>query len=132
MNTTLLCLCFILFVCCSGLSADNLGKLAAGMLTRAITSGSCVDDNLQDQVNIITSGVIDSTAAGLCQLAFLISCLQLIIFMSLARGVSQVCCAPLTLHTKTAIYVAELMTRVSGTGQLHTEWIGQTQVLLTL
>ena len=32
--------------------------------------------------------------------------------MALARGMSQVCCAPLTLHTKTAIYVAELMTGV--------------------
>jgi RNA 3'-terminal phosphate cyclase (ATP) len=38
---------------------------------------------------------------------------QLIIFMALANGESQIRCGnPLTLHTQTAIYVAELLTQV--------------------
>lgn len=36
---------------------------------------------------------------------------QLIIFMALARGVSRIRCnLPLTMHTKTAIHIAELLT----------------------
>ena len=35
---------------------------------------------------------------------------QLIIFMALACGKSQIECGPLTLHTKTAIYICELLT----------------------
>jgi RNA 3'-terminal phosphate cyclase (ATP) len=38
---------------------------------------------------------------------------QLIIFMALANGKSRIRSVPLTLHTKTAIHVAELMTKVS-------------------
>lgn len=41
-----------LFVCCLflGLPAQDLGRQAAEMLNLALTNGSCVDDNLQDQV----------------------------------------------------------------------------------
>ena len=35
---------------------------------------------------------------------------QLIIFMALAEGTSKVACGPLTLHTRTAIAVAEQLT----------------------
>lgn len=35
---------------------------------------------------------------------------QLIIFMALAKGKSQIQAGPLTLHTKTAIYISELLT----------------------
>lgn len=38
--------------------------------------------------------------------------LQIIIFMALANGKSQVKCREITLHTKTAIYVAEQFTDV--------------------
>ena len=36
---------------------------------------------------------------------------QLIIFMALAKGISKIQTGPLTLHTKTAIYFAEKMTK---------------------
>lgn len=37
---------------------------------------------------------------------------QVIIFMALADGKSRIRIGPLTLHTKTAIFVAELLTKV--------------------
>ncbi|KAH9366498.1 hypothetical protein HPB48_018087 [Haemaphysalis longicornis] len=37
---------------------------------------------------------------------------QLIVFMALANGTSQVLCGPLTLHTETAIHVAHQLTQV--------------------
>lgn len=37
---------------------------------------------------------------------------QLIIFMALADGVSKVLSGPLTMHTKTAIHIAEMLTKV--------------------
>ena len=64
------------------------------------------------------------------QLTFLISPLQLIIFMALARGVSQMCCAPLTLHTQTAVYVAELMTGVRALGSCTQSWLAISAYLL--
>lgn len=51
---------------------------------------------------------------------------QLIIFMALGRGLSQMCCAPLTLHTKTAIYVAELMAGVRVLGSRVQSGLSQT------
>lgn len=35
---------------------------------------------------------------------------QMIIFMALAQGESRLLCGPLTLHTETAIHIAEKMT----------------------
>ncbi|XP_031640834.1 RNA 3'-terminal phosphate cyclase [Contarinia nasturtii] len=62
--------------------AYDTGRKAANELIKCL--GSCVDVHVQD---------------------------QLIIFMALARGVSRVrCTLPLTMHTKTAIYIAELIT----------------------
>lgn len=62
------------------------GKKVATELMKCMSSGSCVDPNVQD---------------------------QLIIFMALAKGVSRIrCTMPLTMHTKTAIYIAELLTEV--------------------
>lgn len=61
------------------------GKKAVQDLIQCINSGSCVDPYVQD---------------------------QLIIFMALARGVSRLrCTLPVTLHTRTAIYVVELLTK---------------------
>lgn len=62
---------------------ESGGKVAKE-LVQCINSRSCVDSHVQD---------------------------QLIIFMALARGVSRLrCTLPVTLHTKTAIHIAELLT----------------------
>lgn len=64
--------------------AIESGKKVADELITYINSQSCVDCHVQD---------------------------QLIIFMALARGVSRIrCTLPLTMHTKTAIHIAELLT----------------------
>ena len=42
--------------------------------------------------------------------------LQLLIFMALAEGKSRVKCGEITLHTKTAIAIAQLLTKVSQSG----------------
>lgn len=38
--------------------------------------------------------------------------LQMILLMALADGKSRVKCGPVTLHTKTAIYIAEILSKV--------------------
>lgn len=53
------------------------------------------------------------STVGFNFIAFIAFFLQLIIFMALAPGQSQIRSGPLTLHTETAIYVAEQMTGVS-------------------
>ncbi|XP_055327708.1 RNA 3'-terminal phosphate cyclase-like isoform X2 [Paramacrobiotus metropolitanus] len=55
---------------------------AANMVITAVSSNVCVDEHLQD---------------------------QLIIFMALAKGYSEILTGPLTLHTQTAIFVCEKM-----------------------
>mmetsp|Transcript_11705 Transcript_11705/g.31922 ORF Transcript_11705/g.31922 Transcript_11705/m.31922 type:complete len:84 (+) Transcript_11705:30-281(+) len=42
--------------------------------------------------------------------ATFIFCMQLIVFMALARGTSRLRCSPLTLHTQTAMAVAQQLT----------------------
>lgn len=67
-------------------NTSEVGRKAADELIYVLETKSCVDTYIQD---------------------------QLIIFMALAKGISKVRCSlPLTLHTKTAIYIAELMTKV--------------------
>uniref|UniRef100_A0A671NV95 RNA 3'-terminal phosphate cyclase n=1 Tax=Sinocyclocheilus anshuiensis TaxID=1608454 RepID=A0A671NV95_9TELE len=66
-----------------GVYADKVGIEAAEMLLRNIRHNGCVDDFLQD---------------------------QLIIFMALANGISRMRTGPVTLHTQTAIHVAEQLT----------------------
>lgn len=63
--------------------AEVVGRQAAEELLRNLDHGGCVDDYLQD---------------------------QLIIMMALAKGQSRVRCGPVTLHTQTAIHIAEIMT----------------------
>lgn len=64
--------------------AFDTGRKAADELLKCTNVGSCVDTHVQD---------------------------QLIIFMALAPGKSRVRCSlPLTMHTQTAIYIAELLT----------------------
>ncbi|GLB35179.1 putative RNA 3'-terminal phosphate cyclase (RTC), insert domain [Lyophyllum shimeji] len=68
-----------------GTDPHKVGEEAAEELLRGLRSGGCVDEWLQDQI---------------------------IIFMALAEGRSEVRCGKggLTLHTQTAIWVAEQMT----------------------
>ena len=62
---------------------EQLASETAEQLIRDIDEGGCVDTHMQD---------------------------QLIILMGLANGVSKVRTGPLTLHTKTAIHVVEMLT----------------------
>lgn len=64
---------------------EETGKRAAQDLLDAINSGACVDEHCQD---------------------------QLIVLMALAKGQSRIRIGNITMHTKTAIYVAEKMTNV--------------------
>lgn len=66
-----------------GKRAASVGHEAAKGLTQELISGGCVDQHMQD---------------------------QLIIFMALAKGTSRVRTGPLTLHTRTAIRMAEMLT----------------------
>lgn len=67
-----------------GVSAEAVGEAAARELLEEVEHDVCVDSHLQD---------------------------QLIVFMALANGTSQVLCGPLTLHTETAIHVAHQLTQ---------------------
>lgn len=66
-----------------GKASADVANTAVEELVRNINHGGCVDEYLQDQI---------------------------IVFMALAAGRSSVACGPLTLHTKTAIWVAEQLT----------------------
>ncbi|KAH8102873.1 RNA 3'-terminal phosphate cyclase [Cristinia sonorae] len=71
---------------CIGLKGKDtmdVGEEAAQELIRNLAHGACVDEYLQDQI---------------------------IVFMALASGESTVRTGPLTLHTQTAIHVAEQLT----------------------
>lgn len=71
-----------------GVYADKIGIEAAEMLLRNIRHNGCVDEFLQD---------------------------QLIIFMALAKGRSRIRTGPVTLHTQTAIHIAEQLTQAKFT-----------------
>jgi len=66
-----------------GVEPADMGESAADELLRNVAHGGCVDEYLQDQI---------------------------IIFLALADGKSTVKTGPLTLHTRTAIWVAEQLT----------------------
>jgi len=66
-----------------GVPAHDVGTEATEDLLNDLSCQACVDRHLQD---------------------------QLIILMALAKGYSKIRCGPLSDHTKTAIYVAELLT----------------------
>uniref|UniRef100_A0A8C6T706 RNA 3'-terminal phosphate cyclase n=1 Tax=Neogobius melanostomus TaxID=47308 RepID=A0A8C6T706_9GOBI len=67
-----------------GVYADKVGIEAAEMLLRNLRHNGCVDEFLQD---------------------------QLIIFMALAKGTSRIRTGAVTLHTQTAIHIAEKLTQ---------------------
>lgn len=69
---------------------ESVGRAAAQELIRAWKEGGCVDSYLQD---------------------------QLLIYMALAGGRSELLCGPITLHTRTAIHVAESLTNAKFTIQ---------------
>ncbi|XP_028668264.1 RNA 3'-terminal phosphate cyclase [Erpetoichthys calabaricus] len=71
-----------------GVYADKVGLEAAEMLLKSIRHNGCVDEFLQD---------------------------QLILFMALANGTSRLRTGPLTLHTQTAIHIAEQLTKAKFT-----------------
>lgn len=66
-----------------GKHAELVGRKAADFLVENHKHGGCVDEYLQD---------------------------QLIVFMALAQGRSQVLSGPISLHTETAIHFAERLT----------------------
>ncbi|KZV94073.1 RNA 3'-terminal phosphate cyclase [Exidia glandulosa HHB12029] len=66
-----------------GKAFADVAHEAADELLRNLDAGGCVDEYMQD---------------------------QMIIFIALAQGQSSIACGPLTLHTKTAIWVAEQLT----------------------
>lgn len=82
------------------IDANKMGSSAGGELKKLISQQICVDSYVQD---------------------------QLILYMALAKGVSQIHTAPLTKHTQTAIYVAELM---CGT-KFHTEELNDGNIVLS-
>lgn len=65
---------------------EETGKRAAEELITTIEEGACVDRHSQDQI---------------------------IILMALAKGPSKVRVGEITLHTKTAIFIVEKLTKVS-------------------
>lgn len=71
-----------------GVPSEETGKNVGKGLVKALRSGGCVDDYLQDQV---------------------------VIFMALAKGKSAIRTGPLTLHTSTAIHIAQLITKANFT-----------------
>ncbi|KZT44174.1 RNA 3'-terminal phosphate cyclase [Sistotremastrum suecicum HHB10207 ss-3] len=83
-----------------GKTPEAVGSEAADELVRNLSHGGCVDEYLQDQI---------------------------IIFMALADGVSQILVGPLTLHTKTAIWVAEQLTEA----RFQVEEVDMNRVLLS-
>ncbi|KAI0928221.1 hypothetical protein AcW1_005532 [Taiwanofungus camphoratus] len=82
-----------------GRSPAEVGEEAAEELARNLAHGGCVDEYMQD---------------------------QMIIFLALAQGRSTVRTGPLTLHTKTAIWVAEQLT--SAKFEVNEEPEGQTVI----
>lgn len=65
------------------LKAEQVGQKAADELLQSINAGACVDSYSQDQI---------------------------ILLMAIAHGKSRVKCGPVTLHTQTAIHVAQELT----------------------
>jgi len=86
-----------------GKRAEAVGIEAAEELLRNISHGGCVDEYLQDQI---------------------------VLFMSLADGVSRVKIGPPTEHTRTSIYFSEMLTgakfllkEANRTGTEETYWL---------
>lgn len=79
------------------LNSFETGKKAAEELLNSVSVRACVDEYVQD---------------------------QLIIFMALAKGKSVIKTPPISMHTTTAIFIAELLTDVSFWFFFFLEFIG--------
>jgi RNA 3'-terminal phosphate cyclase (ATP) len=77
-----------------GVAAEQVAEKATGRLIGELRERRCVDEHMQDQV---------------------------IVFMALAEGKSRLRCGPLSLHTRTAIHYAELMTGAKFNVREHSE-----------
>jgi len=81
-------------------SPEDTGAKAAEELLEAVESGGCVDKYIQD---------------------------QMIIFMALAAGSSTLVTGPITLHTETAIHIAEKLTqarfKISACPENNRAWV---------
>jgi RNA 3'-terminal phosphate cyclase (ATP) len=95
-----------------GKPSESVGEEAAAELVNNLKAGGCVDEYLQDQVSKPQQQMSQSSFSD--TIDFFVSlflCLfQLIIFMGLAKGRSQVLAGPLSLHTKTSIHFTECLT----------------------
>ena len=69
-----------------GVPAEEVARSAVKELEDGLNNNCCVDEHLQDQV---------------------------VVLMALAEGKSSFKTGPITLHTKTAIHIAEELTNVS-------------------
>ncbi|XP_061680104.1 RNA 3'-terminal phosphate cyclase isoform X2 [Syngnathoides biaculeatus] len=85
-----------------GVYADKIGTEAAEMLLRNIRHNGCVDEFLQD---------------------------QLIVFMALAKGTSRIRTGAVTLHTQTAVHVAQQMTQAKFTITKCEDELGVTYII---
>ncbi|KFM80604.1 RNA 3'-terminal phosphate cyclase, partial [Stegodyphus mimosarum] len=83
-----------------GVQADAVGETAAKEILEDVQNQACVDRHVQD---------------------------QLVIFMALAKGQSKVVIGKPTLHTETAIYIAELMTEAKF--NIHQDETGQYSIM---
>lgn len=107
--------------CFSGVYADKVGIEAAEMLLKNIRHNGCVDEFLQDQVSVRESDTRTHSATLLWPYSD--SPLQLIIFMALAKGTSRIRTGAVTLHTQTAIHIAEQLTQVRNSYSTRlTQW----------
>ena len=99
-------------------SGEAVGKKAAEELLEAVETGGCVDKYIQVRKTLVgvpncyeypkwVGNLTRKTPASAVEI-FVQD--QMIIFMALADGESRLLCGPLTLHTETAIHIAEKMT----------------------
>lgn len=83
------------------------GETAAKEILKPLLAGACVDEHMQDQVSMLRTRclVLQSSSAH----CFIV--LQMIILMTLAKGISRIKVGDkqLTCHTETAMKVAEIM-----------------------
>ncbi len=104
-----------------GVQAEALAAQCAQELDEVLAAGACVDQWMQDQVRrasrLSRDTAPEPSVCGWCVHADVRAVVadiyrrpQLIIFMALARGKSSFKCCEPTLHTRTAMVVAEALT----------------------
>ena len=94
-------------------ATEKTARAAAEELIRNVKAGGCVDEHLQDQVRGLVD-VLNKREREHVPFFF-----QLIILMALAKGRSVLRSGSVTLHTQTAIHLAEMMTKVCNMIGIH-------------